>query len=157
MKIDLFSIRSARKFAVVSIITGLIFSISKCTGIDKTDLTILVDKIQRSVNLKFISEDINDNILKNENLLKERIRYDVDSAISKYEDLESSSYTPRMKNQNILKELKNPKYTWQQKLIVKDAVYYEFAPDTSKAQESLGPTMGIRGAWISPDPREIKD
>jgi len=157
MKIRLSGIRSARKFAIISITIGLIFSISKCTGIDKTDLIMLVDKIQRSVNLKFISEDINDNILKNDNLLKERIRYDVDSAISKYEDLERSSYIPRMKNQNILKEIQKSKYTDTQKLIVKDAVYYEFTPDTSKAQESLGPTMGIRGAWVAPDPREIKN
>jgi len=32
-----------------------------------------------------------------------------------------------------------------QKLIVENAIYYEFADGT----------MGIRGAWVTPDPREI--
>ena len=48
-------------------------------------------------------------------------------------------------NQNILEEINKLKYTELQRKIVKDAVYYEFADGT----------MGIRGAWIAPDPREI--
>jgi hypothetical protein len=63
----------------------------------------------------------------------------------------------RTYRKSILKEIQKFKYTDTQKLIVEDAVYYEFAPDASKAQELLGPTMGIRGAWVAPDPREIKD
>jgi hypothetical protein len=50
-----------------------------------------------------------------------------------------------MRNQNILEEINKPKYDNLQKLIVKNAIYYEFADGT----------MGIRGAWVAPDPREI--
>jgi len=53
-----------------------------------------------------------------------------------------------MTNKNILKEIKKSKYTEFQKIIVEDAIYYEFPPDGSKAQESLGGTMGIRALWV---------
>ena len=157
MKINFFGLRSLRVFAVFSVISGLALGISQCTGIDKDDIIKLIDNIQRKVKIKFINDDLNENILQNEKLLNERIRLDVDSAISRYENWEKKNYIPRMKNKVILDEIKKSKYTWQQRLIVKDAVYYEFAPDGSEAQLLLGPTMGIRGAWIEPDPREVKD
>jgi hypothetical protein len=50
-----------------------------------------------------------------------------------------------MKNENILKEINKSKYDRMQKLILENAVYYEFEDGT----------MGIRGAWVAPDPREI--
>ena len=45
----------------------------------------------------------------------------------------------------ILEEINRPKYDKLQKLIVENAVYYEFADGT----------MGIRGPWVAPDPREV--
>jgi hypothetical protein len=143
------------QYAVIGVVLiSVVGTLSKCTRIPQDIIYKAIDSIQRRIAP---GSRLNDYFIRDPHLLNLRVKGDIDNAIKNYEDLESSSYTPRMKNQNILKELKNPKYTWQQKLIVEDAVYYEFAPDTSKAQESLGPTMGIRGAWISPDPREIKD
>ena len=50
-----------------------------------------------------------------------------------------------MKNKNILEEINKDKYDKLQKLIVENAIYYEFSDGT----------MGIRGAWVAPDPREM--
>ena len=136
------------------VLISVVGTLSKCTRIPQDIIYKAIDSIQRRIAP---GSRLNDYFIRDPHLLNLRVKGDVDNAIKNYENLESSSYTPRMKNQNILKELKNPKYTWQQKLIVKDAVYYEFAPDTSKAQELLGPTMGIRSNWVAPDPREIKD
>lgn len=157
MKIDLFGIKSAKAFLIFSIVSGLALSVSKCTGYDYDKIMGLIDKVQRNFKLKNFNEDLNDNIIENEDLLKERIKNDVDWQIYNYEQWERDNYVPRMKNETILKEIEKSKYSWQQKLTVKDAVYYEFLPDQSKAQELLGPTMGIRSNWVSPDPREVKD
>ena len=62
-----------------------------------------------------------------------------------YENWEQRSRQINMKNKNILEEINKPKYDKLQKLIVENAVYYEFADGT----------MGIRGAWVAPDPREM--
>lgn len=156
MKIDFFGVRAAKGFLVGSLIFSLAFIVGKCANFDETKIMVLLNEIQKHIKLKWINDDLNDYILKDEKLLEEKIRRDVDEAIYNYETWERNQYVPRMQNQVILKEIENPKYTWEQKLTVKDAIYYEFNPDDSKAQELLGPTMGIRSHWVKPDPREIK-
>jgi hypothetical protein len=56
-----------------------------------------------------------------------------------------------MVNETILKEIESGNYTEEQKKIVKDAVFYEKAPDGSNAQSLLGGEMSIRGHWVDKD------
>lgn len=92
-----------------------------------------------------IQDQLNRKIIEDEELREYKVRRDVDYALLDYERLERENYVPNMKNQNILEEINKPKYDELQRKIIKDAVYYEFADGT----------MGIRGAWVPPDPREI--
>lgn len=157
MKIDFFGARAAKGFLVGSLIFSLAFIVGKCTNYDTSKIMVLLNQIQKHVKFKWINDDLNDYIIKDEKLLEEKIKRDVDEAIYNYETWERNQYIPRMKNQVILKEIEKSKYTWEQKITIKDAIYYEFKSDGSQAQKLLGPTMGIRGHWVEPDPREIKE
>lgn len=121
----------------------------QCTGIPEKHIWNLIDEIQRELrrNGVQVPDELNDYIIKTPELLQERIRRDVDSAINSYEREEKKNYIPRMKNQQILEEVQKPKYSSTQREIVKDAVYYECSSDGSKAQELLGGPMGIHSAW----------
>jgi hypothetical protein len=88
---------------------------------------------------------LNQRINKDPELLRQKIENEVDYAIINYEIAEQRSRAINMRNKNILEEINKPKYDKLQKLIVENAIYYEFADGT----------MGIRGAWVAPDPREI--
>jgi anaerobic ribonucleoside-triphosphate reductase len=88
---------------------------------------------------------LNQRINEDPELLQQKIENEVDYAIIAYEIEEQRNRAINMRNQNILEEINKPKYDNLQKLIVKNAIYYEFADGT----------MGIRGAWVAPDPREI--
>ena len=92
-----------------------------------------------------LDNQLNDIINNDEKLLQQKIEGEVDYAIIGYEIEEQKNRVINMKNQNILEEINKPKYDELQKLIVENAIYYEFADGT----------MGIRGAWVAPDPREI--
>jgi hypothetical protein len=92
-----------------------------------------------------IDNQLNEQINNDPELLKQKIRTEVDYAIINYEIEERKNRVINMKNKNILEEINKPKYDALQKLILENAVYYEFADGT----------MGIRGAWVTPDPREI--
>tara|TARA_B110000503_G_scaffold29854_1_gene48240 strand:- start:83 stop:559 length:477 start_codon:yes stop_codon:yes gene_type:complete len=92
-----------------------------------------------------IQEQLNRRLIENEQLREYKVHRDVDYALLDYERREQENYIPNMKNQNILEEIDKLKYTDLQRKIVKDAVYYEFADGT----------MGIRGAWVAPDSREM--
>jgi hypothetical protein len=88
---------------------------------------------------------LNQRINKDPELLRQKIENEVDYAIIAYEIEEQRSRAINMRNKNILEEINKPKYDKLQKLIVENAIYYEFADGT----------MGIRGAWVAPDSREI--
>jgi uncharacterized phage infection (PIP) family protein YhgE len=92
-----------------------------------------------------IDNELNDKINNDPELLRQKIQTEVDSAIRNYELEEERNRVINMKNKNILEEINKDKYNKLQKLIVENAIYYEFADGT----------MGIRGAWVAPDPREI--
>lgn len=93
-----------------------------------------------------IQDQLNRKLIEDKELLDYKVRRDVDYSILDYERKERENYKPNMKNEIILEEIKKPKYTETQKQIIKDAVYYEFVDGT----------MGIRGIWVTPDPREIQ-
>ena len=97
--------------------------------------------------LNEIDNQLNEKINRNPKLLEYKVRREVDSAIVAYENQEQSNRQINMKNKNILGEINKPKYDELQRLIIENAVYYEFADGT----------MGIRGAWVAPDPKELKD
>lgn len=131
--------KKQKQLIFVSIITtGLISSLSQCTKISEDSLWDLFDEIQR----KFFPQTIfNELITKDPEKLNRRIQRDVDHAIGDYERWESS-LPPRMTNKTILKGLESPRFSATQRLVVKDAIYYECP----------GGVMGIRGAWVDKDP-----
>lgn len=73
--------------------------------------------------------------------IEAKIELEVDGALRRYEEWESS-LPPRMTNKTILDALESPRFSGTQRLIVKDAIYYECP----------GGVMGIRGAWVDKDP-----
>lgn len=155
MKIYLFGKRSLVSAIISAVIAGLIlFLNSHDIKIEEKNLWKLYYEIQKLFKKYFpdktelqkeILEQLNRRIIENEELREYKVKRDVDYALSDYERWEQENYVPNMKNENILEEINKPKYTELQRKIIKDAVYYEFADGT----------MGIRGAWVPPDPREI--
>lgn len=136
-----------KQYAIIGIIlTSIIATLSQCTHIPENNIWDLVDEIQRNF---FPQTIINDFIIKDPEKLNRRIVRDVDRAIDNY-NLEYDRLFPRkinMKNENILKEIQKPKYTYTQRLIVENAEYYEFPPDGSEAQRLLGGIMGIKSKY----------
>jgi hypothetical protein len=143
------------QYAIIGVVlVSVVGTLSKCTRIPEDIIYRVIDNIQRRIAP---GSKLNDYFIRDPHLLDLRVKGDVDNAIRNYEKWERKHRTINMKNKNILKEIQKSKYTDTQRVIVENAVYYEFAPDTSTAQDLLGPTMGIRSLWVSPDPRELKD
>jgi hypothetical protein len=148
-----FRLTPKRTFIGFLIVAFLSLLSTKC-GISQEDVLKLYNDIRRVVGnalpneneiIKEIDRQLNEKINRNPELLDYKIRGEVDSAIREYEIEENKSVKINMKNKNILEEINKPKYNRTQKLIIENAVYYEFEDGT----------MGIRGAWVAPDPREI--
>jgi predicted RNA-binding protein len=141
--------KTVLEWAKISIILEtLIEFLSKWLKIDKKNLWNLVDEIQRELLKRgWIEDTINDYVINTPELLDQRIGRDVDKAILEYEKVEAP-LPINMKNGTILKEIEKDEYSETQKKIVEDAIYYEKAPDGSKAQDILGGEMGIRSPWV---------
>ena len=131
--------KKQKQLIIVSIVTsGLIATVSQCTGVSENGLWDLLDEIQR----KYFPQTVfNELILKDPEKLNRRVTRDVDRALKDYEQWESS-LPPRMTNENILKDLKTPRYSDTQRMVVRNAIYYE-CPEG---------VMGIRGVWVDKDP-----
>jgi len=149
----LFNLKLSRKTSIVAVVIAslLAFLTVKC-NISETDVLKYYNELRKLIKwdlpnnvIDEIDSQLNRRINQNPELLKQKIRTEVDGAISKYEIEEQRNRTINMRNKNILEEINKPKYDKLQKLIVENAIYYEFADGT----------MGIRGAWVAPDPREI--
>ena len=149
----LFNLKLSRKTSIVAVVIAslLAFLTVKC-NISETDVLKYYNELRKLIKwdlpnsvIDEIDNQLNQRINQNPELLKQKIRTEVDGAISKYEIEEQRNRTINMRNKNILEEINKPKYDNLQKLIVENAIYYEFADGT----------MGIRGAWVAPDPREI--
>jgi len=148
-----FKLRLTPKRSIITIIVAslLAFMTTKC-GISKQDFLRYYNEFRKLIKwdlpdslIDEIDNQLNQQINNDPELLKEKIRTEVDYAIINYEIEERKTRVINMKNKNILEEINKPKYDALQKLILENAVYYEF-PDG---------TMGIRGAWVAPDPREM--
>lgn len=152
MRDFLFTVKLTPKRSIIAIVVAsLLATLTQC-GVSKTDLLKYYTEIRKYIPwdlaneiLNLFDDQLNDRINKDPELLKQKITSEVDGAIRNYELEEEKNRVINMKNKNILEEINKDKYNKLQKLIVENAVYYEFADGT----------MGIRGAWVSPDPREI--
>ena len=151
-----FKIRLTPKRYIISIVVAsiLVFITTKCE-ISKEDVLKFYNELRRVVKLDFINKNeilkefdnqLNEKINRTPELLDYKIKRELDYALIDYENQEKKSRVVNMKNKNILEEINKPKYDELQRLIIENAVYYEFADGT----------MGIRGAWVTPDPREIQ-
>jgi hypothetical protein len=151
-----FKIRLTPKRSIISILVAsiLVFITTKCE-ISKEDVLKFYNELRRVVKLDVINKNeilkefdnqLNEKINRTPELLDYKIKRELDYALIDYENQEKKSRVVNMKNKNILEEINKPKYDELQRLIIENAVYYEFADGT----------MGIRGAWVAPDPREIE-
>jgi hypothetical protein len=151
-----FKIRLTPKRSIISIVVAsiLVFITTKFE-ISKEDILKFYNELRRVVKLDFINKNeilkefdnqLNEKINRTPELLDYKIKRELDYALIDYENQEKKSRVVNMKNKNILEEINKPKYDELQRLIIENAVYYEFADGT----------MGIRGAWVTPDPREIQ-
>jgi anaerobic ribonucleoside-triphosphate reductase len=149
----LFNLKISRKASIVAVAVAsfLAFLMVKC-DISEKDVLKYYNELRKLIKwdlpnniIDEFDNQLNQRINKDPELLRQKIENEVDYAIINYEIEEQRSRMINMRNQNILEEINKPKYDNLQKLIVKNAIYYEFADGT----------MGIRGAWVAPDPREI--
>ena len=149
----LFNLKISKNASIVSVAIAslLAFLMVKC-DISEKDVLKYYNELRKLIKwdlpnniIDEFDNQLNQRINKDPELLQQKIENEVDYAIINYEIEEQRSRTINMRNQNILEEINKPKYDNLQKLIVKNAIYYEFADGT----------MGIRGAWVAPDPREI--
>ena len=148
-----FKVRLTPKRSLIAILiaSSLAFLTTKC-GISKQDVLKYYNEVRKLIKwdlpdsiIDDVDNELNEQINNDPELLKQKIQTEVDGAIRNYELQEEKNKVINMKNKNILEEINKDKYNNLQKLIVENAVYYEF-PDG---------TMGIRGAWVAPDPREM--
>jgi hypothetical protein len=147
-----FKVRLTPKRSIIAVVVGtLLVTLTQC-GVSEKDLLKYYNEIRKFIPwnlsneiLNEIDNQLNQRINNNPELLKQKITSEVDGAIRNYEIEEEKNRVINMKNQNILEEINKGKYDRLQKLILENAIYYEFSDGT----------MGIRGAWVTPDPREI--
>ena len=149
----LFNLKLSRKASIVAVAIAslLAFLTVKC-DISEKDILKYYNELRKLIKwdlpdniIDEIDNQLNQRINKNPKLLQQKIKNEVDYAIIDYEIEEQKNRVINMRNQNILEEINKPKYDELQKIILENAIYYEFADGT----------MGIRGAWVAPDPREI--
>ena len=149
----LFNLKISRKASIVAVAVAsfLAFLTVKC-DISEKDVLKYYNELRKLIKwdlpdtmIDEFDNQLNQRINEDPELLQQKIENEVDYAIIAYEIEEQRSRAINMRNKNILEEINKPKYDKLQKLIVENAIYYEFADGT----------MGIRGAWVAPDPREI--
>ena len=111
------------------ILSGIVATLSQCTGVSSERLWDLLDEAQRTF---FPQTIINDVLLQDPNLIKRRVERDVDKAIRDYERLTKDSEPPRVPLPRLI----------------------EKAPDDSEAQKLLGGEMRICAVWVDDCPKE---
>jgi len=149
-----FNKQNTTALSITLVVGSIIFGLSKCgVNLSYTDFWKKFYQIEKALGIKFniglpeVRRQIDQQMITDPELLNFKVKIDVDQALREYEKQEKRNYVPNMKNTVILKEIEKSKYTATQKLIVKDAIYYECSPDESVAQSQLGGAMGIRGVW----------
>ena len=111
------------------ILSGIVATLSQCTGVSSEGLWDLLDEVQRSL---FPGTVINDVLLKDPNIINRRVERDVDKAIREYERLTKDSEPPRVPLPRFI----------------------EKAPDGSEAQRLLGGEMRICAPWVDDCPKD---
>jgi len=75
------------------ILSGIVATLSQCSGVPSERLWDLLDEVQRSL---FPQTIINDVLLQDPSVVKRRVERDVDKAIREYERLTRDSEPPRV-------------------------------------------------------------
>ena len=105
------------------ILSGIVATLSQCTGASQERLWDLLDEAQRTL---FPQTIINDVLLQDPGVVERRVERDVDKAIREYEDLTRDSDPPRVPLPRLI----------------------EKAPDNSEAQRLLGGEIRLCSPWI---------
>ena len=110
------------------VLSGIVATLSQCTGASQEALWDLLDEVQRSL---FPGTVINDVLLKDPKIIERRVERDVDRAIREYERLTGDSGRPKVPLPRLS----------------------EKAPDGSEAQRLLGGEMRICSVWVDDCPK----
>ena len=119
-----------KQIILVSIVlSGIVATLSQCTGASQEGLWDLLDEVQRTL---FPGTVINDVLLQDPAVVGRRVERDVDKSIREYERLTRGSEPP----------------------IVPLPRLSEKAPDGSEAQRLLGGEMRLCAPWVDTCPKE---
>ena len=111
------------------ILSGIVATLSQCTGAPQERLWDLLDEVQRTF---FPQTVINDVLLRDSAVVDRRVKRDVDKAIREYERLTGAPGRPK---------IPLPRLS-------------EKAPDGSEAQRLLGGEMRLCAPWVDNCPKE---
>jgi hypothetical protein len=111
------------------ILSGIVATLSQCTGTPQERLWDLLDEVQRTF---FPQTIINDVLLKDPGIIDRRVKRDVDKAIRDYERLTGDTNTPKVPLPRLI----------------------EKAPDNSEAQKLLGGEMRLCSPWVDDCPKD---
>jgi hypothetical protein len=83
-----------KQVVIISVIlSGIVATLSQCTGVSSESLWDLLDEVQRTL---FPQTIINDVLLQDPGVVDRRVKRDVDRAIAEYERLTRDSDSPRI-------------------------------------------------------------
>jgi len=113
-----------KKILIISVIlSGIVATLSQCTGVSQNALWDLLDEAQRTL---FPQTIINDILLQDPGVVERRVERDVDKAIRDYDRLTGGTESSRIPLSRLI----------------------EKAPDNSEAQKLLGGEMRICAPWV---------
>ena len=113
-----------KQIILISIIlSGIVATLSQCSGVPQNALWDLLDEVQRSL---FPQTIINDVLLQDPGVVERRVKRDVDRAIREYEDLTGDSEPPRIPLPRLIEKER----------------------DGSEAQRILGGEMRLCAPWV---------
>jgi hypothetical protein len=111
------------------ILSGIVATLSQCSGVSQQSLWDLLDEVQRSL---FPGTVINDVLLQDPGVVDRRVDRDVDKAIREYERLTGDSGRSKIPLPRLI----------------------EKAPDDSEAQRLLGGEMRLCAPWVDDCPKD---
>ena len=111
------------------VLSGIVATLSQCSGVPQERLLDLLDEVQRSV---FPQTIFNDVLLQDTGVVERRVERDVNKAIREYEELTKDTEPPRVPLPRLI----------------------EKAPDNSEAQKLLGGEMRLCAPWVDDCPKE---
>jgi len=115
------------------ILSGIVATLSQCTGAPQERLWDLLDEVQRTL---FPGTVINDVLLQDPKIIERRVERDVDKAIREYERLTKDSEPPRVPLPRLIEKAPD------------EALCY------SEECKKLGGEMRLCAPWIDTCPKE---